>query len=437
LQHILWNAFWYISSLTVLSGFIAMVSPIRYGLMCLSMGLIGYLIYHLYWLNKLHLWLLKPSLTQIPSGYGTWENIFSLLYHDLRKNSRNQSQLSSALERFSYAASALPDAVVVLNNENEIDWFNDVAVKLLGLSKNHDENSPINYLIRQNEFVHYLNSEDYSEPLKLKSWRNPDITFEVVLIPFGAKQKLLLFRDISAFEKTETMRKDFIANVSHELRTPLTVIGGFLETISDMPGEVSPVAKPYFDLMQEQTSRMRGIIEDLLTLSKIENSLSDAENTTINMENLLQSVYRGALGLSKGKHKIELSLDNTLNIVGAQNELLSAFSNLVSNAIRYTPDGGHIHIKWGLMQNSPTFTVSDSGIGIDPSHIDRLTERFYRVDDGRSRDTGGTGLGLSIVKHILIRHQAKLNIESEPGMGSAFSIIFPASRIAVNNPAAN
>lgn len=435
MKQIIWNSIWFICIIAVACGGISLATDVTTGLICFSLALLAYLVYHIYWLNQLHQWLSKPVLNQIPSGIGHWSHIFSLLYHEHRKNSRSQSQLSNALERFTFAAGVLPDAVVVLNVQNEIEWFNASAIEQLNLKKNNDEGSPINYLIRQKEFTDYINANDFSESLKLTSWLNPDITFELLLIPFGAQQKMLLFRDISSFVKTETMRKDFIANISHELRTPLTVIGGFLETITDMPGEVSDTVKPYFSMMQEQTSRMRNIIEDLLALSKIENSTDALEETILNMNNLIEVVHHDAKGLSQGKHTLQISVDERLNLIGAQSELISAFSNLVSNAIRYTPEGGTIHIQWSLIEGKPTFTVSDTGLGIEQQHIDRLTERFYRVDNGRSRETGGTGLGLSIVKHILNRHKATLDIRSEVGVGSDFSIIFPAASAQQQTPA--
>lgn len=429
MQDIRWKAFWLILSLTAFCLLIWLVYDTETALFVFSAGLLIYLASHLYWLHKLYLWLIKPVLNHIPNGAGIWEDVFAMLYQEQRKHSRNQSQLSTALERFRHATSALPDAVVVLNTQNEIEWFNDPAEKQLGLNKHHDEKQPINYLVRNGEFLSYLQSDDYSSPIKLKSWRNPDVTLEIQLIPFGTKQKLLICRDISALEKIEIMRRDFIANVSHELRTPLTVIGGFLETLSDMAGEVSETAKPYFNMMQEQTGRMRRIIEDLLTLSQIESNAKDTEDIEIDMSNMLKLVQNDAKGLSQGSHKIHLEADPTLNLNGAQSELQSAFSNLVSNAIRYTPKHGEIYISWGLQDGQPVFSVRDTGIGIEQHHIDRLTERFYRVDSSRSRETGGTGLGLSIVKHILNRHQAHLHIESEVGVGSTFSIVFPKSRM--------
>jgi two-component system, OmpR family, phosphate regulon sensor histidine kinase PhoR len=394
-------------------------------------GVIAYLAGHLYWMQRLYLWSLKPGLNFMPNGKGIWEDIFANLYQEMRRHSRSQSQLSSTLERLRHATSALPDGVVVLNHRNEIEWFNEPAVQRLGLKRQHDENQPIYYLLRQAEFVQYLQSEDYSEPLKLKSWRSPDVTLELQIIPFASKQRLLICRDISAIEKTEIMRRDFIANVSHELRTPLTVVGGFLETISDMQGEVSPDIQPYFEMMQSQTTRMRRIIEDLLTLSSLENNVLLKDETDIAMEPLLNQLLKDAKALSLGEHTVTLHMDAKVNIRGSYNELLSAMSNLTSNAVRYTPENGKIDIFWQMQDEQVIFSVQDTGIGIESQHLPRLTERFYRVDSGRSRDTGGTGLGLSIVKHILHHHQAILKVESEPGKGSRFSIVFPAQRVLV------
>ena len=369
----------------------------------------------------------------MPNGSGIWEDIFASLYQEHRKNSRSQTQLSSTLERFRHAASALPDGVVVLNSDNEIEWCNPPAENQLGLNLMQDQSQPINYLVRHSDFLAYLQAQEYSDPVKLKSWRNPDITLEIQLIPFGTKQKLLICRDVTALEKTETMRRDFIANVSHELRTPLTVVGGFLETLGDMDGAVPESSKTYFGMMLDQTSRMRRIIEDLLTLSSIESNAQSPDDTEIDMPKLLNQIQNDAKGLSKSLHKsphqIHLDLDVNLNIKGGQEELYSALSNLTSNAVRYTPQGGDIFMRWYLRDNQAVFSVRDTGIGIEQQHIDRLTERFYRVDRSRSRETGGTGLGLAIVKHILNRHQARLEIESELGVGSTFSIAFPKARV--------
>jgi len=424
-----WNAFWLGLSLTLISLITWASSDATTALLVFSGGVLIYLCSHLYWLHQLHQWLKKPVLNHIPNGAGVWEDVFAALYQEHRRHSRNQNQLSSALGRFRHAASALPDGVVVLNADNEIEWCNPPAEKKLGLDLKQDEHQPIRYLVRHSDFVQYLQAQQYAEPIKLKSWRNAELTLEIQLIPFGTKQKLLICRDVTQLEKIEAMRRDFIANVSHELRTPLTVVGGFVETLLDMEGAVPESTRSYFNMMLEQTTRMRHLIDDLLTLSHIESNAQAPEDSLIEMSSLLNMIINDAKSLSHGKHIISADIDTQLNLIGAMGELQSALSNLISNAIRYTPEGGAINISWGRRNNEAVFSVSDNGIGIEQNHIDRLTERFYRVDRSRSRETGGTGLGLSIVKHILTRHQAKLEISSELGVGSTFSEVFPAARV--------
>jgi two-component system, OmpR family, phosphate regulon sensor histidine kinase PhoR len=428
-----WKAALFLSALSAICLFLWLVSTATVALLVFSIGLLLYLISHILWLHKLHLWFKKPALKEIPEGSGVWEEVFTALLQYERSNQANQAQLSSALERFNLTANAIPDGLVILSTSNEIEWCTPHAENQLGLNLATDKNLPVVNLIRDSHFIAYLYNEDYDEPFKLKSWQNPEVIFEIQLIPFASKQKLLICRDMTQLEKVDVMRRDFIANVSHELRTPLTVVGGFLETLSDMEGAVPEAIKSYFSMMQEQTGRMRRIIEDLLTLSTIESNTEAPDDNEIEMTSLLKSVQNDALGLSqslyKTEHKIHLDADPALNLSGSQDELHSAFSNLVSNAIRYTPKGKEILISWSLQNDQPVFAVRDTGIGIEQQHIDRLTERFYRVDRGRSRETGGTGLGLAIVKHILIRHQAKLEITSEIGVGSTFSIVFPKSRM--------
>ena len=428
-----WKAGLHLCALSVICLFLWLISGAIVALLMFSIGLLIYLSIHILWLHQLHRWFKKPTLNAIPEGAGVWEDVFATLLQYERNNISNQTQLNSALERFSLATSAMPDGLVILSASNAIDWCTPNAETQLDLELSTDKNLPIVNLIRDSHFIAYLYSETYDEPFKLKSWRNPDVTLEIQLIPLANQQKLLISRDMTQLEKVDAMRRDFIANVSHELRTPLTVVGGFLETLSDMEGAVPAALKTYFAMMEDQTSRMRRIIEDLLTLSTIESNVEAPDNNEIDMAKLLKIVQSDALGLgqalSKAKHKIHLDADPTLNLNGSQNELQSAFSNLVNNAVRYTPNGGEIFIRWGMQNEIPVFSVRDTGIGIEQQHIDRVTERFYRVDRGRSRETGGTGLGLSIVKHILIRHQAKLKISSEIGVGSTFSVVFPKARI--------
>ena len=437
-----WKAGLFVCALSVISLFFWLITSINTALIVFAAGLLMYLISHVYWLHALQNWFKNPKLKEIPEGSGVWEDIFVALLKYERTNNQNQNQLNSALERFNLATSAMPDGLVILSASNEIEWCTPNAEHQLGLNLDTDRKLPVVNLIRNSHFIAYLYNEKYDEPFKLKSWRNSEVTLEIQLIHFANNQKLLISRDMTQYEKVDVMRRDFIANVSHELRTPLTVVGGFLETLTDMEGAVPDNLKNYFAMMEEQTIRMRRIIEDLLTLSTIESNTEEPDDSEIDMTSLLKSVQNDGIGLSQGlnknKHIIHLEADPALNLNGAVDELRSVFSNLVSNAIRYTPTGdkksgktGEIFIRWAMQNGEPVFSVRDTGIGIEQQHIDRLTERFYRVDRSRSRETGGTGLGLSIVKHILIRHQAKLEISSELGVGSTFSAIFPKTRIAI------
>ena len=427
------KAILFVCTLCAMCLFIWLVSSSTIALLVFSAGLLFYMGSHISWLHQLQKWFKNPDLKNLPEGSGVWEGLFATLLKYERNNIHNQAQLGAAIERFNLTADAIPDGLVLLSPANEIQWCTTNAEAQLGLDLKTDKNLPIINLVRDRHFIAYLHGEDYGEPFKLKSWRNPELLYEIQLIALATRQKLLICRDMTQFEKVDAMRRDFIANVSHELRTPLTVVGGFLETLTDTEGAVPENLKNYFNMMQEQTYRMRRIIEDLLTLSTIESNINEPEDSNIDMRKLLKQIQAEALGLSqtlyKTKHKIELDMDESLNLTGSQSELLSAFSNLVSNAIRYTPKGGLIWISWSLQNEQPVFTVRDTGIGIEQQHIDRVTERFYRVDRGRSRETGGTGLGLSIVKHILIRHQARLEITSQLGVGSTFSVIFPKARI--------
>lgn len=434
MQDIRWSAFWLALVLIFVCLILWATRDAVTALIVFSIAICLYLANHLYWLHKLHRWYKKPSLSNLPNGTGVWEDIFADIYHQQRKHNRSQAQISSALDRFRHAASALPDGVVLLNDEDKIEWCNPPAENQLGLELSKDTGQPITYLVRHTDFLKYLQDQDYSEPIKLRSWRNPEITLEVQLVPFGGKQKLLICRDITQIEKLEIMRRDFIANVSHELRTPLTVVGGFLETLMDMEGAVPENTRSYFKMMSEQTGRMRHLIEDLLTLSQLESGATVTQDTEIDMNSQLNMLMNEAQSLSNGRHRILLEADTSIWLSGAAEELHSALGNLVSNAIRYTPEGGEIKLIWRMRGQDAVFSVKDSGIGIEQKHIDRLTERFYRVDRSRSRETGGTGLGLSIVKHILTRHQAKLEIESVLDKGSTFSVVFPQSRLVIKQP---
>lgn len=424
-----WKAVLFICALSIVSVFLWLISSLVTALVAFTLGLLLYIARHIYWTHQLNTWLQTPDLRQVPEGSGLWEDVYSSLLKYERSNVLKQTELNSALERFQIVANAIPDGLVILSAANTIEWCTSHAEYQLGLNLETDKNLPIVNLLRNSHFIAYLYNEVYDEPFKLKDIKSTESTLEIWLIPLATKQKLLISRDVTQIEKVDAMRRDFIANVSHELRTPLTVVGGFIETLSDMEGAIPSNISSYFGMMQDQTTRMRRLIEDLLTLSHIESNTQAPDNNPINMSMLMSMLLNDANALSQGKHKISAQTNPHFDLSGAVDELQSALGNLVSNAIRYTPEGGEINISWQLRNNQGIFSVTDNGIGIDQQHIHRLTERFYRVDRGRSRETGGTGLGLSIVKHILTRHQAKLEITSELGTGSTFSAVFPKARM--------
>jgi two-component system phosphate regulon sensor histidine kinase PhoR len=364
----------------------------------------------------------------VPEGHGTWDEVLNALHKYERAAVRHASQLEDALTRFRRAAQALPDGVVMLDADDRIEWCNDAAAAL-GLDPRADVGQAIGNLVRAPEFIEYLAARDGASPVRVAIGAS---LFSLQLVPYGDSQRLLLARDVTQAERVETMRRDFVANVSHELRTPLTVLVGFLETIRDL--KLDPQrTRDYLGMMQEQSARMQRIIEDLLTLSLLESAPPPAADR-VPVRPLLRRLHGDAQALSGGRHRISLQGEPGLDLLGSEAELASAFGNLVSNAIRYTPRGGEVRIVWRDLAEGASFSVEDTGIGIAPEHLPRLTERFYRVDRSRSRETGGTGLGLAIVKHALARHQAHLEVDSKPGRGSRFTIQFPAKRTIPAQP---
>jgi len=337
--------------------------------------------------------------------------------------------LAATLNDFRLAGAAMPDGMVILDQADRIEWCNPKARQHFGLDHERDAGQQITYLVRHPQFAEKLHSLNYSEPLTLRQSRATDFILSVQIVPYGDRQKLVISRDITELERVETMRRDFVANLSHELRTPLTVLGGFLETISDSNKANEDLLRRSLPLMMNQTHRMQRLVEDLLTLSRLETSGNPLHDERVDVPRLARSLYQDALALSAGRHRVVLNIESEDWLAGSEHELRSAFSNMLSNAIRYTPEGGEVVIAWLRHGDQAAFAVRDSGIGVQPQHIPRLTERFYRVDRSRSRETGGTGLGLAIVKHVLNRHQGWLEITSEPGRGSTFCALFPAQRI--------
>lgn len=431
MQDIRWNTFWVLLFVFFLSlivwGFKSLEVAFLFFGLCLSV----YLLSHIYWIHRLNKWLKNPNLSTIPNGSGIWEEIFSTLYREYKKQKKSKSELTTTLGRFMTAAEAIPDGIVALNQNNEIEWCNKPSEKMLGINLSKDINQPINFLLRESSFIEYLSDNKYNDSLKLISWRNTSRSFEILLVPFGASQKLLICRDITQIEKNDSIKRDFIANVSHELKTPLTVITGFLETLSDMKNEFNEKTYSYLQMMIEQSDRMKKLVDDLLQLSSIESNVAAAENKEIDMHHLFKRLEKDSDLISGKLHKINMSIKENITLLGYEKEIYSAFLNLLSNAIRYTEKGGLINVIWDIENQKPYFEVQDSGIGIDEKLIPRLTERFYRINPDRSRITGGTGLGLSIVKHVCIRHQAQIEITSQVGKGSQFKIIFPQERLSL------
>ena len=392
-----------------------------------GVGVTMYLGLHLLRQRQLLGWLQQPEKS-LPSTSGHWAEIFNYASLYKQKYQTQDSLLEASLARFKNAVGVLPDGVVLFNEQMQVEWCNHAAEQQLGLDLSRDMDTNMNAELHHPQAVAYLQQTDLT-PIKISAVNQPESVYELKIYTFGAQQKIMLCQDINQTEKLDAMRRDFIANVSHELRTPLTVVSGFLETLEDSPDAVMPTFKSYISLMAQQAQRMRNLVDDLLTVSRIESNQDAPELREINMQQLIARIVDNAQGLSKGKHVITTHVASQLNLSGAEEEVFSALSNLVNNAIRYTPEGGTIQITWVQYNGEAVYSVQDSGIGIAPEHIGRITERFYRVDKSRSRDTGGTGLGLSIVKRILARHQARLEINSELGKGSTFSAIFAHERV--------
>jgi two-component system, OmpR family, phosphate regulon sensor histidine kinase PhoR len=395
----------------------------------LGIGWGAILVFHVRNLDRLTRWAAASFESSVPEGTGPWRAAFSGLYRRVRVRDAHQRDLGRTIERFQSAAEAIPDGMVVLDTQNRIKWANIRARAHLGLDDRHDVGSPLTNIVRQPEVARYLEAGDFSEPVIIESQREAGLTLAIQIVPFGVEERLLISRDITRLEAVARMRRDFIANVSHELKTPLTVIAGFLETLQELKLDERQRER-FVQLMQEQAGSMQRLVEDLLTLSALESEQNPLVDERFAIVALLLQLSSDAKGLSQGQHTVALELGDAATVSGGRDELASAFGNLVSNAIRYTPAGGTITLSWRVDDNGTgVFAVTDTGIGIAPEHLPRLTERFYRIDRSRSRATGGTGLGLAIVKHVLLRHQATLEIASEPGKGSTFAVRLPARRV--------
>jgi two-component system phosphate regulon sensor histidine kinase PhoR len=400
----------------VVAFFFGWVAALLTTLACLCLVL-GIQLHALY---RLSLWLDDPGGARLPDGWGAWNGIFARLYKLHREGQKNQTELAEWLARFRQAMHLLPDGVAIINDVLFLEWCNPAAERHLGLELDRDQGRRITNLVRHPAFIDYLILGRYEQPLSITL---RDRRFSMQIIPFENRRQILVTHDETEAERIDMMRRDFIANASHELRTPLTVINGFLEIAAGQPQLDPQTRAAHVQLMVEQGRRMQNLVEDMLTLTRLESIEHPLRPERVAIRPLLEQMLRETQALSAGRHTVTLEVDGP-DIRGSAEELHSAFANLASNAVRYTPEGGSIRMAWRATEAGPQFLVQDSGIGIAPEHLSRLTERFYRIDKARSRATQGTGLGLAIVKHVLLRHDGTLAIESELGKGSTFTAQF-------------
>jgi len=401
--------------------------------------LFSYLVWTLHNLKHLQRWLVRNKKYSPPTSVGLWGELFSEIYRLQKRNKKRQKRLVSLLARFRETTEAMPDGVVVMQANGTIVWWNEVGRKMLKLKYPQDVGQRVTNLVRNPEFLDFYERADLDEIFHLTAPGDVNKTIAIQITPYGQDQSLLTARDVTLLERVEQIRRDFVANISHELRTPLTVMTGFLEAMA-AEDEQDEQTRRSIKLMQTQSKRMHRLVEDLMLLSKLENEMQPIKHEVVAVPEMLKVLKEEAQVLSAdNQHDILLDIDASLNIYGDSKELHSAFSNLIVNAINYTPEKGQINIRWYTDESGAHLVVKDSGIGIPSHHIPRLTERFYRVDVARSRESGGSGLGLAIVKHALSRHKAKLKIKSEVGRGTRFICDFPLEVIVreSDNQAAN
>lgn len=383
--------------------------------------------------RRLMQWLRGAQETAAPRDAGFWGEMGYRIERSLRALERGAEAERTRLSQFVSAMEASPNGVLLLDRADQIEWCNTRAADHFGLDPRRDRRQRITNLVRSPEFVSYLQAGDFDEPLTLHPLRGPG-SLQVLIRRYDDDLKLVLSQDLTERERAEAMRRDFVANVSHEIRTPLTVLAGFLETLRNLP--LSEVERTrVVALMSQQAERMGHLVADLLTLARLEGSPRPSGDRWVSVDGLLLHAEAEARALSAGRHEIVVAGRVGAEIGGDESELRSAVGNLLSNAVRYTPEGGRIEVGWRIAGDGRGHvTVADTGPGIARVHLPRLTERFYRVDSSRSRESGGTGLGLAIVKHVMQRHAGELDIESEPGKGSTFRLVFPAVRVRLAAP---
>ncbi|ANF56392.1 phosphate regulon sensor histidine kinase PhoR [Halotalea alkalilenta] len=402
----------------------------------LAAGLGLYLLLTFRQLRRLYRWAKAPDSANPPSATGLWGELFDRLYRYQKQERQQQAHLQGVIDRVERSSEAMYDAMVILDAHAALDSWNAAATRMLGFEQPQDRGQHVTNLLRHPRFVHYFLAQNYDDPLELPSPVDESRTLQFQITPFGDHERLMVVRDITRLQRLEQMRRDFVANVSHELRTPLTVFTGYLEPLAQAAETALPprLARGVAQ-MEQQADRMRHLIDDLLMLSRLENEQSFSPRIAVDVAALIQQVHSDGVALSKGRQNFELKIETSAELLGAREELRSALTNLVSNAVRYAGNGRRIELRWYLADSGEgRLSVSDDGEGIERRHLSRLTERFYRVDKSRSSATGGTGLGLAIVKHVLLRHQGRLEIESSLGRGARFTLCFPAERVSLPTP---
>ncbi|AOY89718.1 phosphate regulon sensor histidine kinase PhoR [Marinobacter salinus] len=402
----------------------------------LTAGLIVYLWWTLVQAKRLYQWLGNPAAADdAPQSIGLWGDIFDNLHKLHQSHLRTQDRLRAQINRVQESTNAMRDGVIMTDAKGAMEWWNGSAEYLLGFRRNTDHGQYIHNLIRTPAFKTYFDSRDYREPLEILSPAKPHIHLQVQISLFGDDDRLIVAKDITRLYQLEQMRRDFVGNVSHEMRTPLTVISGYLETLVDNAEDLPPKWRRAINTMSAQSSRMEALITDLILLSKIETGEQTVNDSPTDVNLLIEQICHDAKALSGEKeHEFSINVKDRRLLKGDESQLRSAFSNLIFNAVKYTPARGHITVTWSADREGAHLSVKDTGIGVDPIHIPRLTERFYRADPSRHKDTGGTGLGLAIVKHVLLNHDGNLEIRSHIGEGSEFICHFPRERLVERVP---
>lgn len=403
-------------------------------LLSISLIMLFLLIWYLYNLRTLVIWFEKGKKYSPPTSIGIFGDLFNNLYRLQKQQRRRNKRLVNLISRFKESTKAMPDGIIILQQNGEIEWWNSAAVKLINLNYPDDLGQRITNLLRHPSFIRYYNLSEKLTNIKISSPIDDQKTITIRIIPYGNKQQLVMVRDVTLMQRVEDMQRDFIANISHELRTPITVMSGFLEEFEQTEPEDKEQWQHYIHLMQDQSSRMSNLVEDLMTLSRLEHENNEPRRDIVLMPFIIHSLKEEAeLFSAKRQHQFMFEVDNNLYLNGDVKAIDSAFSNIIFNAINYSPDGSVINVKWFKDESGAYFSVKDQGIGIPTQHIPRLTERFYRVDVARSRDSGGSGLGLAIVNNVLVRHNATLKIESVVGQGSLFICKFPTELIILKD----